>query len=107
LSGEALAEAIDCVLPHSPRAVLVNCLPPSAVDACLPVLRKSGIAFGVYANLGEPDSELGFERREDCDPSEFEAYVAGWISQGARLVGGCCGTTPHHIRAIARALAGK
>jgi S-methylmethionine-dependent homocysteine/selenocysteine methylase len=39
--------------------------------------------------------------------AEFETDVEGWISQGARLVGGCCGTTPDHIRAIAHALAGK
>jgi len=107
LSGEPLAEAIDAVLPHSPVAVLVNCLPPSAVEACLPVLRASGLPFGVYANLGAPESETGFERREDCDPREFETQVSRWTRRGARLVGGCCGTTPDHIRAIACSLTGK
>jgi S-methylmethionine-dependent homocysteine/selenocysteine methylase len=102
LSGESLASAVAAVVPLHPLAVLVNCLPPSNVAACWPPLRASGLCFGAYANLGAPDDETGFTRSEDCSPDEFAAHAAGWIEAGARIIGGCCGTTPSHIDAVAR-----
>jgi methionine synthase I (cobalamin-dependent) len=39
-----------------------------------------------------------------ADPATLAAHVADYARQGARIVGGCCGTTPEHIAAIARAL---
>ena len=84
-------------------AVLVNCLPPSNVLACLAALARSGLPFGVYANLGEPNDETGFTRSEDCAPEAVRrARGALGRSAGARIVGGCCGTTPAHLRAVAQ-----
>ena len=99
LSGERLEEAVWRVLDHEPLAVLVNCLPASAVAACLPALQGSGLPFGVYANLGEPTADGTFRRSEEHGPEEFAAHARRWIEAGARIVGGCCGTTPDHIRA--------
>lgn len=99
LSGEALADALDLLGPESPHCLLVNCLPPSAVGACLPILREAKTAFGVYANLGEP-RESG--RSEDCSPEQLAAHARVWRDAGARVIGGCCGTEPAHIRALAR-----
>ena len=104
LSGEPLSEAVRAVRPFAPLAVLVNCLPPSAVPACLALLGRGDLAYGVYANLGEPEGERGFERSEDCSPGEFARHAAAWVRAGARLVGGCCGTTPAHIGALSRSL---
>ncbi|MCS5636145.1 MAG: homocysteine S-methyltransferase family protein, partial [Myxococcota bacterium] len=102
LSGERLEEAVRRVLDHEPWAVLVNCLPASAVSACLPALQGSGLPFGVYINLGEPTAEGGFRRSEEYSPDEFAAQALSWVEAGARIVGGCCGTTPDHIRAAGR-----
>jgi S-methylmethionine-dependent homocysteine/selenocysteine methylase len=104
LSGEALGAALDAVAALGPVAVGVNCLPPSAVPACLPVLRAAGLPFSAYANLGEPDDATGFRRREDCAPDEFAGLALAWADAGASAVGGCCGTTPAHVRALRRAL---
>lgn len=104
LSGEPLAAALDAVLPLEPRALLVNCLPPRAVPPCLPVLAGRGLPCGAYANLGAPDSSSGFKRSDDCTPEELAAHAARWLAAGARIVGGCCGTGPEHVRALARAL---
>jgi S-methylmethionine-dependent homocysteine/selenocysteine methylase len=101
LSGEPLQAAVRALAPYEPLAVLVNCLPPSAVPRCIPVLRDGALPFGVYANLGAPDEESGFVRVEDCSPDDFGRLAREWVEAGARLVGGCCGTTPRHIRAIA------
>ncbi len=59
--------------------------------------------FSAYPNAGLPD-ELG-EYREA--PEETAAHLGEWARAGLlNLVGGCCGTTPEHIRAIAAAVAG-
>lgn len=104
LSGEPLAEALSAVEGEEPLALLVNCLPPSNVAACLAELATRDRPFGAYANLGEPDAETGFARSEDCTPEAFAAEACGWIEAGARIVGGCCGTTPAHLFSIAQRL---
>jgi methionine synthase I (cobalamin-dependent) len=39
------------------------------------------------------------------DPVEFNRVTPQLISEGVRLIGGCCGTTPAHVAAIASAIA--
>jgi S-methylmethionine-dependent homocysteine/selenocysteine methylase len=104
LSGETLELALETVAPLGPTAVLVNCLPPRAVLPCLPVLARIGLPFGAYANLGAPNDATGFTRSDDCTPEEFAVEARIWIERGARLIGGCCGTGPHHLRAVTRSL---
>jgi 5-methyltetrahydrofolate--homocysteine methyltransferase len=56
-----------------------------------------------YPNAGLPN-ELG---TYDQTPAEMAALVGGFAAEGlVNLVGGCCGSTPAHIRAIAEAIAG-
>lgn len=100
LSGEALEAAIAAVEDCAPDVVGVNCLPPSAVDACLPALAASGRPFGVYANLGAPDPHAPDRRAEHHTPGQYVEQARRWVAAGARVVGGCCGTTPAHIRAL-------
>lgn len=103
LSGEKLADALTALATARPDAVLVNCLPLSRVGACLPILSQSEVPFGVYANLGAPRNG---GRTEAATPREFAAHAAVWREQGAHILGGCCGTTPAHIAAIAAMLGG-
>ena len=102
LSGEPLSEAIAAVAALDPILVGVNCMPAAYVATALPALRACGRPFGVYANLGAPRPDGG--RAHDATPIELAASARGWIDAGARAVGGCCGTTPEHVRAIARAI---
>ena len=39
------------------------------------------------------------------DPATLAAHARGYAEQGARIVGGCCGSTAEHVRAIAAAVA--
>lgn len=107
LSGESLDAAAQAVCAAGACAVLVNCLPPSNVHACLPALVRTGLPFGAYANLGAPDDTTGFTRSADCSPEEFAEHAASWVAAGATLVGGCCGTGPEHLRAVARRFASR
>jgi homocysteine S-methyltransferase len=40
-------------------------------------------------------------------PDDLAREARGWIDNGALLVGGCCGTSPEHIRALAKPRAGN
>jgi S-methylmethionine-dependent homocysteine/selenocysteine methylase len=100
LSGEPLAAAIARVAPLGPLALGVNCAPWAELAACLPVLRASALPFFAYANLGAP--LLGGLRTHHAPPADFAAHAAAWIDAGAALIGGCCGTTPAHVAALAR-----
>ena len=48
----------------------------------------------------------GAEASFPVGPEEFASFVPALVEAGASFIGGCCGTTPAHIRAIREALAG-
>jgi len=102
LSGEPLADAARVAQGEGACAVLVNCLPPSNVAPCLEALAAQPLPFGAYPNLGEPEDELGFRRSEELAPELFAENAARWVDSGARILGGCCGTTPAHLAALVR-----
>ena len=107
LSGEPLADAAAAARDAGAMALLVNCLPPSNVPACLAVLAQRALPYGAYANLGAPDDETGFARSESCTPIAFGTHLKSWVADGAHIVGGCCGTTPEHLRATRHALGNR
>jgi len=109
LSGEPLAEAVSRVLDAGGdrvAGVLLNCAGPDILEAAVPALRAAvgGLPFGVYAHLGEPDPVTGWRLPREHDPESYAAWAGRCVREGARLIGGCCGTTPAHIAAIARRL---
>jgi S-methylmethionine-dependent homocysteine/selenocysteine methylase len=104
LSGEDLAAGLDAVAPYAPHAVLVNCLPLEDVEPCLRILAAGGLPFGVYANLGAPSEAGGTGWSADAPPELFADAGADWVARGARIAGGCCGTRPQHVAALARRL---
>jgi 5-methyltetrahydrofolate--homocysteine methyltransferase len=66
--------------------------------------RISETHVSAHPNAGLPNEMGGY----DLGPEEMAAEIAGWADAGfLNIVGGCCGTTPDHIRAIAEAVADK
>jgi len=60
------------------------------------------IPVSVYPNAGLPNALGGFDETPEMMASVLEEFAqAGWLN----IVGGCCGTTPDHIRAIAEVMA--
>jgi len=97
-SGEPLTEALAAVAEFEPVALGVNCLAPALVPACLAPLLATDRPAMVYANVvgdGMP-TDRG-------SPAAVAADASRWARAGVRVVGGCCGTTPAHIAAIAAA----
>jgi 5-methyltetrahydrofolate--homocysteine methyltransferase len=57
----------------------------------------------VKPNAGKPRL-IGDDVVYDASPQDMAEYARRFVSLGARIVGGCCGSTPEHIAAIARAV---
>ena len=103
LSGESIAEAVAAVEPHDPLAILVNCCsPPVASEALAELLVATDRPVGVYANgRGRPDDETGWRFEGGTSDHEYVREARRWLDMGARLVGGCCGTSPRTIAKLA------
>jgi S-methylmethionine-dependent homocysteine/selenocysteine methylase len=106
LSGESLEQAAAAVKELGPQGVLVNCAPAPSLVSSIARLRKvcGELPFGGYANIGRPDPLQGWQNTDAIDPQRYAAYARDWLAAGARFIGGCCGTRPEHIRAMAEML---
>jgi homocysteine S-methyltransferase len=103
LSGESLSAAVTAVLPLEPAMLLINCLPVDTVPRVLPELITAGgpRPVGAYANIGYADARGQWVNTDNIDAQIYARHAADWLRQGAKLIGGCCGTTPAHTAAMA------
>jgi enediyne biosynthesis protein CalE2 len=108
LSKEPLTEAVNAVEAAGADAILVNCAPVEDIKAALGVLVKSTRRpAGAFAHIGRydpPSWKFGFYPRftgsGDVPPAQYLESAREWQHLGAKVIGGCCGTTPDHIRAL-------
>jgi S-methylmethionine-dependent homocysteine/selenocysteine methylase len=103
LSGESLADAVRGVIPFRPAALLINCIPVAQIRRVLPQLRQAAPAhvnIGAYGNVGHVDDRLGWTLTDAVSPASYAEAAHEWRRLGAAIIGGCCGTTPAHIRAL-------
>ena len=101
LSGQTVEAFLVSIGHAKPLVVGLNCsLGPDEMNPFIEELaRVAPVYVGAYPNAGLPDplSETGFpETPETLAPKLKRWAENGWLN----LVGGCCGTTPDHIRAI-------
>jgi 5-methyltetrahydrofolate--homocysteine methyltransferase len=101
---EAFWNAVSHVKPLS---VGLNCsLGPDLMYPFLSDLsEKANVAISCYPNAGLPNplSPTGF----DLEPADMARYLGDFARGGLiNIAGGCCGNTPEHIAAIAKALEG-
>ncbi len=102
LTGQTVGAFLTAILHAEPLAVGFNCaLGPQEMRPHIEELARLAPCFTIaYPNAGLPDplSPTGFpETPESLAPQLREWAEKGWLN----IVGGCCGTTPEHIRAIA------
>jgi S-methylmethionine-dependent homocysteine/selenocysteine methylase len=107
LSGETLSAAAEALLPLSPDALGVNCVPAGKLAGDLAGLAAAapGRPLAAYGNLGLPAEGPGWRFTDELEPEDYAREAARWLGLGARIVGGCCGTTPAHTRALRAAIA--
>ncbi len=108
-SRESIAEAVAALEGLPVSGFLANCCAPESITKAMPHLVAAGGKWiGGYANTftpiphdwsldGEEDTDGLLTLREDLKPDRYAAHVTNWLSAGATVVGGCCGTRPAHI----------
>jgi S-methylmethionine-dependent homocysteine/selenocysteine methylase len=100
LSGEPLAHAAGLLMPLGVQAMGVNCMPVHTLAKPLTELRViCGPDFPLiaYGNIGHVDNEHGWTNTDSTDPEGYLRHARNWPAQ---IVGGCCGSTPEHVRML-------
>jgi 5-methyltetrahydrofolate--homocysteine methyltransferase len=107
MMGLSPADVVAAVAPLGVAALGANCgrsledtdtIVGELIDAA------PGLPLWIKPNAGVPRI-VGDTVVYDAGPEQLAEHVRGYVDRGARIVGGCCGSTPEHIAAIARALA--
>jgi len=94
-----LETCLDALLPLAPDAVAVMHSPVPAIAPALTALRRRFRGpLGAYPEIGDGTGA------GSVTSAELSAEAAGWLEAGAQIVGGCCGTTPEHIRSLRSAI---
>jgi len=108
ISAQTTEAFWNAVRHVKPLSVGLNCsLGPDLMYPFLEELSgKADVAISCYPNAGLPNplSETGF----DLGPKDMARYLGDFAKDGLiNIAGGCCGNTPEHIAAIAKALEGR
>ena len=108
ISAQTVEAFWNAVQHAKPLSVGLNCsLGPDLMYPFLEELaEKADVAISAYPNAGLPNplSPTGF----DLEPPDMARYLGDFARAGLiNIAGGCCGNTPEHIAAIAKALEGQ
>lgn len=103
-SGHAPEVYARHAVRHGLAALGVNCGVEMDTEDLLEILNRyrqeTDLPLFVRPNAGTPDAQ----RRQPRSPDHLAAAVPAWVAAGARMVGGCCGTSAAHMEAMARAM---
>ncbi len=105
LSGQTATAFYDSLRHAEPVSIGLNCaLGPAELRQYIEELSETASChISAHPNAGLPNAFGGY----DETPADMAAEIRQWAEAGwLNIVGGCCGTTPEHIRAIARAVEG-
>jgi len=106
LSGQTTEAFWNSVRHANPISVGLNCaLGPAELRQYVAELsRIADVAISAHPNAGLPNAFGGY----DETPEQMAEHLSEWAESGfLNIVGGCCGTTPAHIEAFAKALDNK
>ena len=104
MTGANAAAMVALIEGMGADAVGVNCSvgPLQMAKVVEELLKNASIPVFVKPNAGLPQSD-GVQTYYDVDEKEFAETVRTFVGNGARAVGGCCGTTPAYIAATVAA----
>lgn len=103
--GEALSQVLAFLKQCGACVVGINCGsgPHEAVHILHAFSRELPGPFSVQPNAGYPQIIQG-RMVYGAPPAYFASFAGTFIRLGAKILGGCCGTTPDHIKALAEAI---
>jgi homocysteine S-methyltransferase len=105
LDGSSPAQAAALLTEWGAGAIGVNCSTgPSTVLTAIEAMRRAtALPLAAMPNAGMPRAVEG-RNIYLCSPEYMASFARKAIAAGAQFVGGCCGTTPNHIRAMRSAM---
>lgn len=103
--GTPAAEAAWRLAQKQVQAIGANCtLGPQPLLPVLRAMATTGMELSAMPNAGFPQRMGDRIVYPKSSPGYFAEFAREAAEAGARIIGGCCGTTPEHIRAIAEAV---
>lgn len=98
LSGETVDKAIQNILQYEPLAIGFNCIRPETFLKFI-ITQQLDFNWGVYMNCG--NGKLSDEIiNPGISPADYKEIVKRVLVYNPSFIGGCCGTTPEHIKKI-------
>lgn len=100
--GTPLSECMEALGDHPQLAAVgANCFPASiATDFITALKQLTDVPIIVYPNSGEQYDPVSKTWSGEAVCTAFEDIAPEWYAAGARLIGGCCRTTPEQIERI-------
>ncbi len=114
-SGEKISEIIRTIKHERLLGIILSCISPENYELNLDEIKNLGVPFGFKLNAfirtnpkpnytnaykksktGNPNEFLG--QRKDLTPSKMAEFAKKFKDSGATILGGCCETTPSHIK---------
>ena len=118
-SGEKISEIINKINHEKLLGIILSCISPENYDLNLEEIKSLNIPFGFKLNgfirtnpkpnytgaynkskTGNPNEFLGV--RKDLTPEKMLEFAKRFKDAGATIIGGCCETTPLHIKAFSK-----
>src|SRR6266545_282005 len=105
LDGVAPETFVPDLEARGADVVGLNCSvgPAAMLETLERMARVAHVKLSAQPNAGKP-REIEGRNLYLCSPDYMASYARRFINAGVRLVGGCCGTTPDHIKAIQTAV---
>ena len=105
MMGLSPTQVMQAIAPLGVTAIGANC--GKSLDAMEKIImemaaQKTALPLWIKPNAGLPRMD-GDIARYDTTPATMAEYATRYIQAGAQIVGGCCGNSPAHVAAIARA----
>jgi 5-methyltetrahydrofolate--homocysteine methyltransferase len=99
IAAELTTLGVDVIGVNCGRSLSEN------LDNLKAIRAATGLPLWMKPNAGLP--HMGHDHRAvyDVTPAQMGEQAAEWVAAGARIIGGCCGTTPEHLREISQAVA--
>jgi 5-methyltetrahydrofolate--homocysteine methyltransferase len=109
MMGLTPTQVVEAFAPLGVAAIGANCGKSlddtdAIVDELLAV--AADLPLWVKPNAGVP-RVVGEQVVYDAGPEDLARHLVGYVKRGVKVVGGCCGSTPEHLAAVAGALADR
>jgi 5-methyltetrahydrofolate--homocysteine methyltransferase len=106
MMGVSPTKMAEAIAPLGVDALGINC--GRSLEDNLKALKElkgvTTLPVWFKPNAGLPQLDAGGNTTYSVTPEAMGAQAVEWLAAGAQVVGGCCGTSPEHLRAIAKAV---